>query len=177
MEVLFKTIHGSRLYGLAHENSDEDFYTVVSKVKTVKAKYARQTIHDGVDSMVVDFGTWLGQCQAGVPQALEAMFSQMPLEDKIGAFRAGYVAGTQTWERYLRTIKSFALNDEEDEKFHFKKKRHALRLACNFQDMRRWGRFNPTLVQDDVDAINESAKMDSEEVYKLALGIAWYDGT
>lgn len=173
MEILFKTPHGSRLYGLHHENSDYDFYTVVDKVKTVKAKYAKQTIVDGVDSMVVDFGTWLGQCQAGVPQALEAMFSEQPLEDKIAAFRQGYVAGTRTWERYLRTIKSFAL-DEDNE---FKKKRHALRLACNFQDMRRWGRFNPTLIEDDIEAINDSAKSDPQQVYDLALGIAWYDGT
>lgn len=173
MEVLFKTVHGSRLYGLHHANSDHDFYTVVSKVKTVKAKYARQTIIDGVDSTVVDFGTWLHQCEIGVPQALEAMFSTQALEDRISAFRQGYVAGTGVWERYLRTIKSFALDEENI----YKKKRHALRLACNFQDMRRWGRFNPTLVQDDVDAISESANMDPQQVYDLALGIAWYDGS
>lgn len=173
MEILFKTVHGSRLYGLAHEDSDHDFYTVVSKVKTNRAKYAKQSIVDGIDSMVVDFGTWLHQCEIGVPQALEAMFSKMPLVDNIEGFRLGYTVGTGVWERYLRTIKSFALDEENS----FKKKRHALRLACNFQDLRRWGRFNPTLVQDDVDAINDSAKSDPQQVYDLALGIAWYDGS
>lgn len=173
MEVLFKTVHGSRLYGLSNDNSDYDFYTVVSKVKTARAKYARQSIIDGVDSVVIDFGTWLGQCQAGVPQALEAMFSNQTVGiDQLEGFRLGYMAGTQCWERYLRTIKSFALDEENT----FKKKRHALRLAINFQDMRRYGRFNPTLVQDDVDAINESAKYDPQQVYDLALGIAWYSG-
>jgi len=174
MEILFKTIHGSRLYGLHHDNSDYDYYTVVSKVKTARAKYAKQSIVDGVDSVVVDFGTWLMQVESGVPQACEAMMSQMPVRDKISAFRNNYVLGTGVWERYLRTIKSFALTEGND----FKRKRHALRLACNFQDIRRWGRFNPTLVEDDVLAITQSANdMTSEQVYNLALGIAWYDGT
>lgn len=173
MEVLFRTVHGSRLYGLHHAGSDYDYYTVVSKVKTARAKYAKQSIVDGVDSVVVDFGTWIGQCQLGVPQALEAMFSDQIIIDKIGPFRHNFYVGTQCWDRYLRTIKSFALDEENS----FKKKRHALRLACNFQDLRRWGRFNPQLVMDDVDAINDSAKNDPQQVYDLALGIAWYDGS
>ena len=170
MEVLFKTVHGSRLYGLAHENSDHDFYTVVSKVKTAKAKYAKQSIIDGVDSTVVDFGTWLHQCEIGVPQALEAMFSEQALVDKIEPFRLGYRTGSQCWDRYLRTIKSFALDEENN----FKKKRHALRLAWNFNVMRRYGRFNPTLTEQDVVVINEYAKLEPEEVYNMCKHIAWY---
>jgi len=173
MEVLFKTVHGSHLYGLAHENSDNDFYTVVSKVKTARAKYARQSIVDGVDSTMVDFGTWLMQCEAGVPQALEAMFSTMPLVDNLEGFRLGYRTGTQCWDRYLRTIKSFAMNDEEDETFHLKKKRHALRLALNFNDMRRYGMFNPTLTNPQKVWLNDYAGLPSESLYRLALHTAW----
>lgn len=169
MEVLFKTVHGSRLYGLHHADSDYDFYTVVSKVRTARAKYARQTIIDGVDSTVVDFGTWLHQCEIGVPQALEAMFSTQALEDKIPAFRQGYVAGTGVWERYLRTIKSFALDEENK----FKKKRHALRLAVNFARMRGAGRFNPTLNNHEKQQISILAQQDPERVYSSALDIAW----
>lgn len=173
-EVLFKTVAGSRLYGLSHENSDHDFYTVISKVKRVKAKYAKQTIHDGVDSMVVDFGTWLMQVEDGVPQACEAMMSQMPLIDNLPGFRQGYRFGTQVYDRYLRTIKSFAMNDEEDPNFHFKKKRHALRLACNLADIGRYGRFNPTLSSNDIEVVNYWANnCNSEEVYAKALNIVW----
>jgi len=169
MEVLFKTVHGSRLYGLAHAGSDEDFYTVVSKVKTARAKYAKQSIVDGVDSVVIDFGTWIGQCQAGVPQALEAMFSEQALEDKIEPFRKGFTVGTQAWERYLRTIKSFALDEENQ----FKKKRHALRLAVNLASIRQYGRFNPTLTNSEIMQINILAQYEPDHVYKHALDIAW----
>lgn len=174
MEVLFKTVHGSRLYGLAHENSDHDFYTVVSKVRTAKAKYARQTIVDGVDSMVVDFGTWLRQCEMGVPQALEAMFSEQALVDKIEEFRLGYRVGTEVWSRYLRTIKSFALNEETDEKFKFKKKRHALRLSFNLNELSRYGRFNPTFDKGMADLMSLGAKhLDGEGVYDLCMQYVW----
>lgn len=169
MEILFKTVHGSRLYGLAHEDSDHDFYTVVSKVKTARAKYAKQSIIGDTDSMVVDFGTWLHQCEIGVPQALEAMFSKMPLVDNIEGLRLGYTVGTGVWERYLRTIKSFALNEENS----FKKKRHALRLAFNLNEMSRYGRFNPTLVAETTDLLSIAADGPSENVYRTALYMAW----
>lgn len=77
-ETLFKTVHGSRLYGLSHANSDEDYYTVVTKRpsdtrfgRQTRARYAKQKINGNEDSMVVDFGTWVEQCRSGVPQALE----------------------------------------------------------------------------------------------------------
>jgi hypothetical protein len=171
MEILFKTIHGSHLYGLAHENSDTDYYTVVSKVKTARAKYNKHSIIDGIDSTVIDFGTWVEQCKSGVPQALEAMFSEKAEIDEIESFRHGFRVGTQVWDRYLRTIKSFALHEDN----LFKKKRHALRLACNFQHIRRYGRFNPTLSNSVINDINTIAKYSPESVYTVAKYIAWYD--
>jgi hypothetical protein len=165
-QVLFKTVHGSHLYGLAHEGSDEDFYVVLSKVKIAKAKYAKQKIHDGVDTMTVDFGTWVGQCRDGVPQALEAMFSSMPEHDEIGAFRYGFRVGTTAHERYLRTITSFAMNQD------YKRKRHALRLALNFVDLKQYGRFNPTLTDDQVDFVSDYAHKDVDCVYGRAMMLA-----
>lgn len=168
--VLFKTVHGSRLYGLAHENSDEDFYTVVDKVKNRKARYAKQSIIGDEDSMVVDFGTWVDMCKSGVPQALEAMFSDMAVEDHIAEFRASFRAGTQCYDRYLRTIKSFALSETDP----FKRKRHSLRLALNFNQMRETGRFNPTLHPKQAEAISWAAEYwTGEEVYRFALDLAW----
>lgn len=177
-ETLYKTIHGSRLYGLAHAGSDEDFYTVVTKVETdtrfgrqTRSRYAKQTIIGQEDSMVVDFGTWVEMCKSGVPQALEAMFSAMPVgDDRLSDFRASFRVGTEVYERYLRTIKSFALSEDPG----FKKKRHALRLALNLNEMGRTGRFNPTLSDKDAAYITDRAIGRSHsDVYGEALCIAW----
>lgn len=170
MKVLFRTVAGSRLYGLAHENSDFDYYTVVEKVKTKRASYSTHSIVDDQDSVVVDFGTWVDQCTKGVPQALEAMFSDMATVDRIKEFRNGfYVGSDQVFDRYLRTIKSFAFSEKDA----YKRKRHALRLALNFKDMRRYGRFNPTLNKVQVPIINSLAKLPAERVYADALALAW----
>lgn len=171
-QTLFKTVHGSRLYGLAHADSDEDFYTVVTKKPYTgrgqgKAKFAKQTIVGDEDSMLLDMGTWIEQCRRGVPQALEAMFSQQPIEDNIASFRAGYRAGTEVYSRYFRTIKSFALQEE------YKKKRHALRLALNLNEMARTGRFNPTLSPEDAAYVSLYATKGNDDVYGLARCIAW----
>lgn len=173
MDVLFKTVHGSKLYGLDHAGSDEDFYTVVSKVKTNKAKYATHKIVGDTDSVVVDLGTWLRYCEFGVPQALEAMFSDEAVIDHLAPLRAQYVVGTQVYDRYLRTIKSFSLNNEVDEYKHYKQKRHALRLALNFQEMRGRRRFNPRLSAEQKSWTGIFANMGGNAVYRLALETAW----
>lgn len=168
--LLFKTIHGSHLYGLAHEGSDTDYFQVVTKVKTNKKKYAKQSIYDGVDTTTLDLGTFLHYCEMGVPQALEAMMSQRAVYDRIGPLRAQYRAGTQTWSRYLRTIKSFALQDD------VKHKRHALRLALNLNKLMNTGRFNPTLTQEQAEFITLAARTGSSAfVYDMALDIVWHN--
>lgn len=164
--VLFKTVHGSRLYGLNHADSDEDFYTVVDKVKTARAKWARQTIVGDEDTMMLDFGTWLGQCVSGVPQALEAMFSEQAIVDHLGPFRANFRVSTAANERYLRTLTSFCMTQDP------KRKRHGLRLALNMYDFQRAGRFNPTLTPNEVDWATENAKKDCDAVYAIAMSIA-----
>jgi predicted nucleotidyltransferase len=165
--MLFKTVHGSHLYGLAHAQSDNDFYTVLDRVPKKRALYAKQKISsDGTDSMVVDFGTWLGMCQDGVPQALEAMFSSKAIYDDIAEFRASYHVGTTAHERFLRTIKSFAVNQD------YKRKRHGLRLALNFYDMSRNGRYDPTLTPNQVDFVTDVAHKDTDVVYAYCMNIA-----
>lgn len=168
MDVLYKTVAGSKLYGLSHENSDDDFYTVVSKVKTAKATYSKQRIDGNEDSVVVDFGTWLGMCRKGVPQALEAMFSTMAIVDDIAEFRQGFRVGTEVYDTYLRTIKSFAFSGE------FKKRRHSLRLGFNLKDIREYGRFDPTLNVRQIQIVNGLATLPEEYVYDWAKKIAWH---
>lgn len=167
-KVLLKTIHGSRLYGLAHEDSDWDFYTVVEPVKKKKAKYATHRIDGALDGVVVDLGTFLGLATKGAPAALEAMFSQQAEIDEIAELRAGWKMGTdEVIDRYLRTIKSFALEDT------FKHKRHALRLALNLQELMHTGRFNPTLDAMQIELVNELAKLPAKYVYNDAVALAW----
>lgn len=168
MDILFKTVHGSKLYGLSHELSDDDYYTVVSKFKTNKAKYSTHKITGTDDSVVVDFGTWLEQCRKGVPQALEAMYSQMPMVDKIAPVRANFRVGTEVYNTYLRTIKSFAMQEE------FKTKRHSLRLGFNMRSIRERGRFNPTLSDKQIEIVNGLATLPSDHVYEWAKKIAWH---
>lgn len=166
MHVLFKTIHGSRLYGLSHDDSDYDYYTVVDKVKNAKASYSTHKIVDGVDSVVVDFGTWVHFCMNGVPQACEAMFSEVPEVDEIKEFREGFVLNTGAGERYLRTITNFCFTQDA------KRKRHGLRLALNMYDFLRTGRFNPRLTPNEVDFVTDYAQRDTDAVYAMAMNIA-----
>lgn len=116
---------------------------------------------------MVDFGTWLESCRKGVPQALEAMFSQMAIVDKIEPLRTGFYVGTEVWDTYMRTIKAFCMEGTA------KKKRHGIRLALNFRDLREFGRFNPTLGSIDAELATELAKLPCEYVYGDALKIAW----
>ncbi len=71
--ILFKTIAGSRLYGLNHANSDEDFYIITPTWHTLRALNASQTIQEKIDTSTADFATFVRMADKGVPQALEAM--------------------------------------------------------------------------------------------------------
>lgn len=168
MTVLFKTIHGSRLYGLHHDASDHDYYTVVTKLPQQRARYARQHIGPDGDSVTVDIGTWLMQCEKGVPQALEAMFSRQPIVDNIEALRAGYRVGTGVLDTYLRTIDSFARANDA------KRRRHAVRLAINCAQLRACGRMDPTLDQELRDYVHRLERVyPGETLGELARQIAF----
>lgn len=167
-EVLFKTRHGSHLYGLNHAHSDEDFYTVVRRPKGKRYKWAKQVISDNEDSMMVEFPTWLRWCDKGVPQALEAMFAPNPLVDKLGPLRAGYRAGGEARRTYARTIRNFVEADE------FKRRRHAVRLAYNLNGILTYGRFYPTLTlgQRSV-ATHMAEEMRGEELLEICHEISY----
>lgn len=157
MDVLFRTIHGSFLYGLGHAGSDQDFYTVIANKPRHRKKYAKQTIHDGIDSMTVDLSTFRVYCDMGVPQALEAVFSPFAGIDHIADFRRSYRVDTGAMmERYRRTIKSFSLGGD------FKRRRHALRLCLNLTEALETGRFNPRLSQSHATAITIGAGLEED---------------
>lgn len=149
MELLLSTPHGSRLYGLHHANSDFDRFEVYGYDK-FKPK---QKIVGSDDVVKASLDKFLIYCEKGVPQYLEAMFSQQATVDNMEGIRETYVPNmTNVRATYKRTIKSFWLAGVEED--DFKRRRHAWRLWFNLQDLEEDGRFNPTLNEVDASLIN-----------------------
>ncbi len=156
VEVLFKTVHGSRLYGLSHSKSDDDFYAILTdenrKIKPL------QTIVGHIDMMSLGFASFVSLAHKGVPQVLEAMFSKLTYGDPIEAYRKQYKASDpQVIDTYLRTIKSFSLSED------FKRRRHAIRLTMNLNELLHTGRFNPTLTPTEAILITNQTSKSFEE--------------
>ena len=167
-EVILYTPHGSHLYGINHAASDEDFYAVVTDRKVNKYADASQSIVDKKDVTVVGYSKFLAMCHKGVPQALEALMSPMATVDEIEAFRAGYViAGNEVISTYLRTIKSFTLDEREGKQP--KLRRHAVRLALNLNDIVESGRFTPVLTSEQAEFTREVSLLPLDEL-KAELG-------
>jgi hypothetical protein len=143
--VLFKTIHGSRLYGLGTPDSDEDWYVVTPTRYIARKVNAKQTIIGDQDVVAVDFRSFTALATKGVPQALEAMFSCQAESPYFEDYRNNwYASDGEVIHTYMRTIKSFSLNENEGY-MGFKQRRHSLRLAINLEELLYTGRFNPTL--------------------------------
>lgn len=135
-DVVFTTPHGSRLYGLDHEDSDYDGMVVY--------RNSRKPVHKKVgeeDTIHVGFSHLLLYAVEGSHQYLEGLFSQQktwyaveykPVVDSI------VVPSGPVRKKYERTIKKFSFGPE-------KQRRHAVRLAYNLMRLSRDGRFNPTL--------------------------------
>lgn len=152
METMLFTPHGSHLYGLAHAGSDEDYYTVVPSSTSRKN---RQRIRGNLDTLVVTLSSFRMQCDDGVPQALEALFSPLADPGPLSAFRNAYLPDTgKTVTRYLRVMKHFALSED------FKSRRHAFRVATNLNDLLATGRFNPMLTPAQRDFVTDAAGRD-----------------
>lgn len=166
MKILYRTIMGSRLYGLAREDSDYDWLNIVDgQFKTTQAVNKIT----GQDETVMSLTSFINEANSGVPRALEAMFSHKAEIDKIAQFRANFRAGSN-YNVYLGIMKRIALTEKYDD---FKHRRHILRLGLNMKDLRTWGRFNPTLSKIDIEMVNSLAALPMEHVYNDALVIAW----
>lgn len=152
-KILLTTTIGSRLYGLAHENSDYDTYTVVESVPSRRKNNARQSIVGKDDAMVIDDKTFMFYAHQAIPQALEAMFSPVA---EAGAFleayrRSFHVSLATMREKYQFHIQIEAHNG-------MKQRRHALRWALNFrQATNNGGRFNPVLTEAEAEWVKETA--------------------
>lgn len=134
-DTVLETVHGSHLYGLAHAKSDVDIYRVVwGSAKPT------QTIHEGVDTYVIGWPQFMAQCERGVPQALEALYSRNKHVDVLPYMSANFFAhGPQVRARYNRTVRNFWQEGS------FKRRRHAWRLWFDYRDLERHGRFDPRM--------------------------------
>ena len=141
MELLLRTIHGSRLYGLSHSDSDYDYFEVYGWKKF----RGKQKIADGDDRTRQSYDRFMRYCEKGVPQYLEAMFSRQADVDhfpfnRLTDYGVDYYNVRDT---YMRTIKSFWISGCEEDSY--KKRRHSVRLAMNLTEIYRSGKFDPTL--------------------------------
>lgn len=152
-EVIFRTAHGSHLYGMAHPLSDLDTYTV-----TDSANRAHHRVREGDDSVVIGWDRFIEYAFSGSHQAVEALFSaekQWHSRPELAAMLDGYrITGRSVFEKYGRTITSFAHSGD------FKKRRHACRLWLNLQDLRWHGRFEPRMTPSQIAWATEVATSD-----------------
>lgn len=149
--IIFSTIHGSRLYGFAHEGSDYDRFTVVEG----KAR-ARQHTNGDDDHVTMGLSTFLELANSGSHQSVEALFSKLKEWGPAGEMYAPMlsqmrVCGPYVNAKYSRTIKAFCFGD-------FKRRRHAVRLKMNQNELARTGQIrNVTLSPTKVNVATQLA--------------------
>lgn len=140
-DLLLRTLRGSRLHGLEHDDSDYDYFEVYSGKEKMS-----QSIVGNVDTVRVSFDQFLTGIGVGLPEYLEALWSPLKTVNKIDYLHIhpGY---SETLSRYQRTMKSFWLSGD------FKRRRHALRLQLNVREYMQHGSFNPRLTDQQAEEI------------------------
>lgn len=162
--VIFETVHGSHLYGLAHAGSDWDTYRVFEGSGTE----LRQNTNGETDIVRGDLEAFLTRALSGSHQSCEALFSPVKvyaegMDAKWGPFLRGLrVGGSEVYAKYERTIKKFCYGD-------YKRRRHAIRLRYNLGDLRQYGRFNPRLAPEQITWANKYAHLEGDELRGLLL--------
>lgn len=163
MGVIFETIHGSRLYGLDHANSDNDLFTVYDG----KKPKASHKITNELDHVRVGVFRFLDLAYSGAHQSVEALSSPYKVwTDERWRYMLENVRITSgdAFNKYERTIRSFCYGD-------FKRRRHAVRLNWGLQDLRESGTLNPVLNRFQVNVANGLAEhVTNEELEELLLG-------
>lgn len=163
--VLLDTPHGSNLYGTATPTSDEDRYIVLEPSRTVEArlrKFPLQLLYAKQDVYVTDVSSFMMMCDAGVPQALEALKSRQAIVDNI-PWRHSYRVGGLYVARHLRAMRSMHVRDT------VKGRRHAARIGLNLRALRLHGTFNPTLSEVEKNLLPVLAELELDELSSFAL--------
>jgi hypothetical protein len=148
MTELFRTVHGSHLYGMAHEGSDMDLYIVTDS----QSSRARQTVVDGIDTVRIGLDTFLAYASGGSHQSCEALFSRKKEWTPEGKSYRPMIESYRVYsqdvvQKYERTIVKFSFGN-------FKRRRHAVRLSFNLAELRNWGKFDPTMTEEQIKLAN-----------------------
>lgn len=144
-QLIFRTVHGSRLYGFEHANSDYDYYEVYEG----DGRHLHNSIIGDVDTVRGSLEAFVTRAMSGSHQSCEALFSPVKewapgMEAKWGAYINGLrVCGGDVFAKYERTIRKFCYGD-------FKRRRHAFRLLGDMNELRRNGRFDPMMYMWEV---------------------------
>lgn len=137
-DIIFTSVHGSRLYNLDHEDSDHDSIIVYADKRKARHKHIGKddTIHIGLADL-------LDKAFSGAPQFVEAVFSHKKdwtNEDWRPMFDSFRVPVSAVRAKYMRTIRAFIGTDTQ------KSRQHAVRLGIALRDLRRNnGWYSPTL--------------------------------
>lgn len=136
--LLYRTVTGSRLYGLDHTDSDFDTIEVYANKVPSPSKWIKQSIKGKEDVTRMNLSTFMLYANRSSHQILEAMYSRQAEVDFIEELRSSYVINTNTFvSLYNRTIRNFVMQNTR------KGKMHACRLHFNLQDGLENGRFEP----------------------------------
>lgn len=168
---ILSTVHGSHLYGLAHEDSDYDTYEVMLGCD----KRFAWNRNEDTDTTHIHLSRFQQAVTEGAPQALEALYSPLAeVHPHWQAFFAGMRPGIDNARAtYRRAILNFGLHNggrtgaAAEPTDPFKLRRHALRLTYNLDELVRTGRFNPRLTPSDAVAIKANATMSDSHFERL----------
>lgn len=152
MDTLLETIHGSRLYGLNHATSDQDYYKVVTSSEGARRKGKSFSVTDG-DLFVVTLSRFVEQASEGVHQALEAMYSPFAPASPLDAFRTRFQPDMMSARRNYSSAINGALKQDT-----LKRRKHAVRLTLNLMTLLEHGRFNPHLNDRQIELVHDLAE-------------------
>ena len=154
-QLIFKTVHGSHLYGLSNIDSDIDTFWVGTQINKRAEHYYNAVERTALAR--VGITRFLFLAKTGSHQSVEALMSREKIWNP--AFQNVFspmldnlkVCGAEVFEKYERTIKAFCFGD-------FKHRRHAVRLSQNLEALRDCGRFNPRMNEAQINDANFMAE-------------------
>jgi len=162
MTTILETVHGSHLYGLNHSDSDRDIFRVVDTLGRTKHNVTEES-----DLTQMSLDRFLENVFHGSHQSCEALFSPVAVVDpKYRPLFSGIrVTGADVFARYRRTIHAFSYGT-------MKQRRHAVRLGFNLADLKRYGRFNPQLSDDQkTKVIVVSQLYSGQSLYDISINL------
>ena len=140
-EIVFTTVHGSRLYGLNHAQSDEDNMIVYEGKREPLHKHTGKldVIHVGLPNL-------LELTYKGSLQFMEGSFSHQKVWVDTSwrpMFDSLRVPVTAVRDQYFHRIEAFIKIDTQ------KARQHAVRLGLTLRDLRiNDGWYDPTLTHE-----------------------------